>query len=161
MPDLDSKELLQKIDKLLEAKLEEKEKSKEKPPYWTVERIERLLILVASLVGVTFGIRGNHKIDTVEAGQVAAVAVAEDVKDKLDKTTEKQERQLNKLERSTEAVEDSQGPILWRTWKNLEDDADYARTNGLTAEAKSYSEKAAEAKAKFEAHMKRQRNGKN
>lgn len=152
MTEDEMKELVEKVASKL--------KGEEKPPYWTVERIILLLTFLSTLVTGALGLRNNSKIETVQVGQSAAVAVAESVQEKLDISTTKQEKQLNKLERSTEAVEDSQGPILWRTWKNLEDDADYAKTSGLTAEAKAYGEKAAEAKAKFEAHMKRQRNGK-
>jgi len=121
-------------------------------------------ILIGALAAAYAGYVGHgnsRKIENVEAGQQAAVAVADDVKAKLDISSEKQEKTLNKVQKATEAVEDSLGPQLWRTWKNLEDDAAYAKTHLTASEAKAFETKAAEAKAKFEAHMARQRLPKN
>ena len=159
MTDEDEKRILAAVLAALAAK------EAAKHPYWTVEKIGLLLGVVATFVtsmsGLWVGLLNKDKNEQMIVGQNAAVAVAEDVKTKLDDSTKKQESSLGKLERSAAAVEDSQGPQLWLTWKRLEEDATYARDNGLTEDAKAFDAKAKDAKAKFDAHAVRQRNGKN
>lgn len=163
MDDNGKKELIEVLLPSILAAIEAKEKAK--TPYWTVERIGLLLGVIAtfvtSMAGLAVGLLNKDRNEQMLVGQHAAVAVAEDVKTKLDDTTTKQEKSLNKLQRSAEAVEDSQGPQLWLTWKRLEEDATYARDNGLVEDAKAFDAKAKDAKAKFDAHAVRQKNGKN
>lgn len=144
--------------------LAEREKDKTpKEPYWGVKNITIMLGVIStfltSVAGLSVGLLNKDRNEQMLIGQNAAVAVAEDVRTKLDVTTDKQEKQSNRVQKAVEAVEDAQGPQLFITWKRLEEDADYARTNGLK-DAKLYEQKAADAKAKFDAYTARQKNPK-
>lgn len=114
-------------------------------------------IVIAALTGAYAGVVGtlnNHKMNAVEANQQAAVAVADDVREKLDVSTAKQEKQIGKVLKSSEEVVDSLGPQLWAAWR-------YARDIAADSGKPEDTAKAADAKRKYDEHVARQKLPKN
>lgn len=146
------------LDKVAE-KVAEKISNKHKS-LLTKEVIDKLLLIgtiIASFLGVWFGSKNYDKNINIEKQQEVAVVRAEEVQKTLEVATSKQEKSLNMIEKTATAVEDAQGPQLFLTWKRLEEEVDYAKTHGLTAQLKTLEEKMKEAETKFNEHKARQK----